>query len=45
MAYIVAGIFAIFCTAVIVFGLRVFKENRKMGPKKNDRKDDDEISF
>ena len=45
MAYIVAGIFAIFCAAVIVFGIRVFKENREMEPKKGDRQDEDEINF
>ncbi len=45
MAYIVSGIFIAFCTVVIFFALRVFRENKKMAPKKRDAFDDDEIKF
>lgn len=45
MAYIVAGIFAIFCTAAIIFSIRVYKENRKMGPQKDARQDEDETNL
>lgn len=39
--YIVAGIFAVFCIGVIIFVIRVYKENKKLGPKKGQRFDDD----
>ena len=45
VAYVIAGIFLVFCTLVIFFALRVYKENRKMAPKKSDLSDEDEISF
>ena len=45
MVYIVSGIFIAFCTVVIFFAIRVFRENRKMGPKKSDAFDDEEIKF
>jgi len=40
--YIVAGILALFCIAVIIFVIKVYKENKKMVPKKRIRFDDDE---
>jgi len=40
--YIVAGILALFCIAVIIFVIKVYKENKKMIPKKSLRMDDDE---
>ncbi len=40
--YIVAAVFAVFCIAVIIFVIRVYKENKKLGPKKGQRFDDDE---
>ena len=40
--YIVAGVFAVFCIAVIIFVIRVYKENKKMSPKKGQRIDDNE---
>ena len=45
MAYVIAGVFVVFCTLVIFFALRVYKENCKMAPKKSDLWDEDEISF
>ena len=45
MAYVVSGIFIAFCTVVIFFALKVFRENKKMAPKKKDMLDDDEIRF
>ena len=42
MEYIVAGIIAVICIAVIIWGLKVLKENRKLAPpkKKDDNEDD-----
>jgi hypothetical protein len=45
MQYIIAGICIVFCIVVIVFGLKVLKESRKMEPKKKDTEDEDEIQF
>jgi hypothetical protein len=45
MVYVISGIFIAFCTVVIFFAIRVFRENRKMAPKKRDAFDDDEIKF
>jgi|CXWL01.1.fsa_nt_gi hypothetical protein len=45
MIYIISGISIALCIAVIIFGLRIFKENRKLAPKKSDFEDDDEIRF
>ena len=45
--YIVAGVFAVFCIAVVIFVIRVYKENKKLDPQKRQGFDDDEddISF
>ena len=40
MVYIIAGACIAICIVVIIFGIRVLKESRKMIPKKSD--DDDE---
>ena len=40
--YIVAGVFAVFCIAVIIFVILVYKENKKLGPQKGQGFDDDE---
>lgn len=40
--YIVGGVFAVFCMAVIIFVIRVYKENKKLGPQKGQHIDDDE---
>jgi hypothetical protein len=45
MAYVVAGIFVAFCTVVIFFSIRVFRENKRMAPKKKDAFEDDEFRF
>jgi hypothetical protein len=39
--YIVAGILAMFCVTVIIFVIRVYKENKKIIPKKSKRIIDD----
>jgi hypothetical protein len=44
MQYIVAGICVVICIVVIVFGLKVLKESRKMVPKKPvDDEDEEEL--
>lgn len=45
MIYIIAGISIALCIAVIIFGLNILKENRKLIPKKRDGDEDDEILF
>jgi len=45
MQYIIAGICIVFCIVVIVFGLKVLKESRKMAPKQKATEDEDEIRF
>ena len=45
MAYVIAGIFVAFCTLVIFFALRVYKENRKLVHDKSDLMNEDEMSF
>jgi hypothetical protein len=47
MVYIVAGVFALFCIMVTIFVIRVYKENKKFGPKKGEYldDDDDELQF
>jgi MFS superfamily sulfate permease-like transporter len=42
MNYIIAAVCFAICIAVIIFGLRVLKESREMGPKKPLDDDDDE---
>ena len=39
MEYLVAGACFILCIAVIIWGLKVFKENRKLAPKKGEEDD------
>ena len=41
MEYIIAGICFALCIAVIIWGLKVLKENRKLAPKNNE--EDNEI--
>ncbi len=41
MDYIIAGACIAICIATIIFGLRVFKENRNLIPKKKDDDDKD----
>ena len=43
MEYIVAGIIAVICIAVIIWGLKVLKENRKLAPPKSYDDDDEEL--
>lgn len=45
MQYIIAGVCVALCIGVIVFGVKVLKESRKMAPKKTstEDRDDDEI--
>jgi hypothetical protein len=40
--YIAAGVFAIFSIAVIIFVIRVYKENKNLDLQKGQRIDDDE---
>jgi hypothetical protein len=42
MQYIVAGVFFLICVGVIIFGLKVLKESRKMAPKKPTGSDDED---
>ncbi len=42
MNYIIAAICFVICIVVIVFGLKVLKESRAMGPKKKLTNDDDD---
>ena len=42
MVYIVSGIIIVFCIVVILFAIRIYKENRKLGPKKGEFFDDDD---
>ena len=41
MNFIIAGVCIAICIAAIIFGLRVFKENRKLIPRKKDDDDTD----
>ena len=42
MEYIIAGICVVICIVVIIWGLKVLKENRKLAPpKKRDGEEDD----
>lgn len=45
MAYVIAAVFVLFCTVVIFFAMRVYKENCKMIPDKSDLMDGDEMRF
>ncbi len=42
MAYLIAGIFVVFCAVVIFFAIRIYKENRKMAAEQKDQLKDDE---
>lgn len=42
MIYIVTGVLLIFCIAVIIFSVRIYKENRRLGPQKNKSLDEEE---
>ncbi len=42
MVYFVAGFFALFCVVIIVYVIRVYREDKKNGPKKGYRLDDDD---
>lgn len=41
MQYIIAGVCVALCIVVIVFGLKVLKESKKMAPKKPPVDDED----
>ncbi len=43
MNYIIAGACIAICIAAIIFGFRVFKENRKLIPKKKEDEDDNDL--
>lgn len=42
MVYIISGFIIVICIVVIIFGLRVFKENRQIKKDLKKRQDDDE---
>jgi len=42
MVYIISGFIIAICIAVIIFGLRVLKENRQIKKDLKKRQDDDE---
>lgn len=42
MVYIISGFIIAICIVVIIFGLRVFKENRQIKKDLKKRQDDDE---
>jgi hypothetical protein len=42
MVYIAAGIFALFCVAIIIYVIKIYREDKKTGPKKGYRIDDDD---
>jgi hypothetical protein len=45
MVYIVAAVFALFCIGVIIFVIKVYREDKSLGPKKGQKFDDDEDDF
>ncbi len=45
MIYILAGISMAICIGVIIFGLKIYKENRKIMSQKKNFDDDDDIIF
>ena len=45
MIYILAGICIAICIGVIIFGLKIYKENRKIMSQKKDFDDDDDILY
>jgi hypothetical protein len=46
MVYIISGFIIVLCIVVIIFGLRVYKENRDMKAELKQReKDDDRVRF
>jgi hypothetical protein len=46
MVYIISGFIIVLCIIVIIFGLRVYKENRDMKAELKQReKDDDRVRF
>lgn len=45
MVYLIAGICIVFFIGVIIFGIKVLRENRKMGSHKKYLDDDDEPRF
>lgn len=43
MVYIVAAVFALFCIGVIIFAIRVYREDKSsLNPKKDQKYDDDD---
>jgi hypothetical protein len=42
MVYIISGFIIVMCIVVIIFGLRIFKENRKFKAELKKKADDDE---
>jgi quinol-cytochrome oxidoreductase complex cytochrome b subunit len=46
MVYIISGFIIVLCIVVIIFGLRVYKENREMKAElKQKEKDKDRVRF
>ncbi len=46
MVYIMSGFIVLLCIVVIIFGLRVYKENRELKTELKQReKDDDRVRF
>ena len=43
MEYFIAGACLLICIAVIIWGLKVFKENRKLAPKKEDEDEEEQL--
>lgn len=41
MVNIIAAVIIVFCVVVVIYGLRVYKENRSMMPKKRIEDDED----
>ncbi len=42
MVYLVAGIFGVFCIGIIIYVIKIYKEDKKTGPKKGFQIDDDD---
>ncbi|MBL7731391.1 MAG: hypothetical protein JNM88_09450 [Chitinophagaceae bacterium] len=41
MVYIISGSIIVLCVVIIIFGLRVFKENRQIKKELKERQNDD----
>lgn len=45
MVYFVAGIFAVFCIGIIIYVVKVYREDKKSGMNNGSRFDDDDDDF